>query len=87
MHKAQRNKPLSKRQIEANKLISRRRYIIEQCFGTAKRLFGMARASYISTTKVNALVIMKSICMNLLKAGNKILIGDVAKGRVRPQLG
>ncbi|WP_395005377.1 transposase, partial [Undibacterium sp.] len=87
MHKAQRNKPLSKRQIEANKLISRRRYIIEQCFGTAKRLFGMARASYISTTKVNAQVIMKSICMNLLKAANKILISDVTKGVVRPQLG
>jgi IS5 family transposase len=87
MHKGQRNKPLSKRQLKANKLISRRRYIIEQCFGTAKRLFGMARASYISTTKVNAQVIMKSICMNLLKAANKILISDVAKGVVRPQLG
>jgi IS5 family transposase len=86
MHKAQRNKPLTKRQIQANKLISRRRYIIEQCFGTAKRLFGMARASYMSTTKVNAQVIMKGICMNLLKAANKILIGNMATGLVRPQL-
>jgi IS5 family transposase len=71
---------LSRRQIEANKLISRRRYIIEQCFGTAKRLFGMVRANYISITKVNAQVIMQSICMNLLKAANKISISDVAKG-------
>lgn len=86
MHKAQRNKPLSARQIKANKLISRRRYIIEQCFGTAKRLFGMARASYISTIKVNAQVIMKGICMNLLKAANKILIGAAVKGVVRPKL-
>ena len=86
MHKAQRNKPLSERQIQANKLISRRRYIIEQCFGTAKRLFGMARASYISTTKVNAQVIMKGICMNLLKAANKIFIGEAAKGVVRQKL-
>ena len=46
----------------------------------------MARASYISTIKVNAQVIMKGICMNLLKAANKILIGDAAKGVVRPQL-
>ena len=83
MHEGQRNKPLSKRQIEANKLISRRRYIIEQCFGTAKQLFNMARASYISTTKVNAQVIKKNICMNLLNATNKILISDVAKGENR----
>jgi transposase, IS5 family len=47
MHKAQRNRPLSQRQRNANKAISKTRYTVEQCFGTMKRLFGMARASYL----------------------------------------
>lgn len=85
MHKAQKNKPLTARQKKANKLISRSRYIVEQCFGTAKRLFGMARASYLGTRKVNAQVILKSMCMNLLKAANKIFIDSPLQGAVRPQ--
>ena len=83
MHKGQRNKPLSARQIKANKLISKRRYIVEQFFGTAKRLFGMGRSSYMSTAKVNAQVIMKGICINLLKAANKILMNYQIKGKIR----
>ena len=68
MHKAQRNKPLSSRQKSANKRISKTRYIVEQCFGTMKRLFGMSRASFASysgTKKVNAQFALKrsvSIC-------------------------
>lgn len=72
MHNGQRNKPLNKRQIEAKKIISRRRYIIEQCFGLAKQVVAIAKANYIGTKMVNALVIMKSICTNLLKAANKV---------------
>ncbi|SCX22687.1 hypothetical protein SAMN05216379_11922 [Nitrosomonas eutropha] len=41
MHWAYKNKPLSARQKLVNKLISKKRYIVKQCFGTAKRLFGM----------------------------------------------
>jgi len=85
MYKAQRNTPLTTRQRQANKLISRRRYIIEQCFGTAKRLFGMARASYFGTYKVNAQIILKGLCMNLLKAANKIFIEMPLRGAIRPK--
>jgi len=84
MHRAYKNKPLSTRQKLANKLISKKRYIVEQCFGTAKRLFGMARASYFSTVKVNAQVMLKSICMNLKKAANKIFMDGPTRGAVRP---
>lgn len=84
MHRAYKNKPLSARQKLANKLISKKRYIVEQCFGTAKRLFGMRRASYFSTVKVNAQVIMKCIGMNLKKAANKIFIDPLFRGVVRP---
>lgn len=73
MHKGYRGKPLTERQINANKCMSKTRWIVEQTNGTLKRLFGMDRASYFTTVKVNAQVVVKSICLNLLKAGNKIL--------------
>ena len=70
MHKAQRNKPPSSRQKSANKRISKTRYIIEQCFGTKK---------------VNAQLTLKAICLNLLKAANKICPRTESVGVVRPQ--
>ncbi|SDZ08133.1 transposase, IS5 family [Nitrosomonas sp. Nm33] len=84
MHRAYKNKPLSARQKLANRLISKKRYIIEQCFGTAKRLFRMGRASYFGTVKVNAQILMKSVCMNLKKAANKIFVDELSRGAVRP---
>lgn len=73
MHKGYRGKPLTQRQINANKVMSKTRWIVEQTNGTMKRLFGMDRASYFTTVKVHAQVVVKSMCLNLLKAGNKIL--------------
>jgi transposase, IS5 family len=74
MHKAVRNKPLCQRQKRANKLISKTRYRVEQFFGTLKRKFDFRRASYIGTVKVNAQMLLKGMCANLLKAANKIQI-------------
>jgi IS5 family transposase len=85
MHKAQRNKPLTQRQRNANKAISKTRYIVEQCFGTMKRIFGMTRASYMGTEKVNAQFTIKAMCFNLLKAANKICLIDEPMGVVRAQ--
>ncbi len=84
MHLAYKNKPLSARQKLANQLISKKRYIVEQCFGTIKRLFRMGRASYFGTVKVNAQVMLKSICMNLKKAANKIFVDRPPRGVIRP---
>ena len=72
MYKAFRNKPLKRRQIQFNKLVSKTRWRIEQCFGTMKRRFSFIRASYFSTKKVNAQFMMKAMCLNLLKAINKV---------------
>ena len=74
MHRAYRNKPLTARQIKANKLIGKIRYIVEQSFGTVKRLFAMTRSRYLGTHKVNAQFMLKAMCMNLLKAANKITL-------------
>ncbi|WP_297324073.1 transposase [Nitrosomonas sp.] len=70
----------------ANQLISKKRYIVKQCFGTIKRLFRMGRASYFGTVKANAQVILKSICMNLKKAANKIFVDQPLRGAIRPNV-
>ena len=72
MYKAFRNKPLTKRMSQFNKLISKTRWRIEQCFGTIKRRFSYKKASYFTTEKVDAQFKMKAMCLNLLKAINKV---------------
>lgn len=67
MHKAVRNKPLTRWQKVFNRLISRRRYIVEQAFGTLKRRFHFARASYMTLAKVEAQLLLKATAFNLLK--------------------
>ena len=72
MYKAFRNKPLTRRMVQFNKLISKTRWRIEQCFGTIKRRFTFQKASYFTTIKVDAQFKMKAMCHNLIKAVNKI---------------
>jgi len=72
MYKAFRNTPLTKRKTQFNKLISKTRWRIEQCFGTIKRRFSYQKASYFTTDKVDAQFKMKAMCLNLLKAINKV---------------
>ena len=85
LHQAQRKKLLSERQKSANKRISKTRYVVEQCSGTMKRLFGMSRASYIGTKQVNAQFTLKAMCLNLLKAANKIGLKTESVAAVRPR--
>ena len=68
MVKAVKGKPLTRWQKRFNKLISKKRYIVEQAFGTLKRRFQFHRASYFTTVKVHTQMILKSIAFNLLKA-------------------
>jgi transposase, IS5 family len=72
MYRAFRNKPLTKRNILFNKIISKKRWRIEQSFGTMKRRFCYQKASYFSTIKVDAEFKLKAMCLNLLKAINKV---------------
>ena len=73
MHKAKKNKPLTKKQKKENKKISKLRYVVEQTFGTMKRKFQMTRASYFTCAKVHAQFLLKAMCCNLLKARGKIV--------------
>ena len=72
MRKAARGRPLRASEKRFNKLISKQRFRIEQCFGTMKRLFGLARARYFGQAKTHAQLAMAAIGQNLLKAANKI---------------
>jgi IS5 family transposase len=72
MEKAKKNKPLSSCQKRFNRLISKVRYKVEQGFGTLKRKFKFDRASYQTTPKVHAQMVLKAVAFNLLKALNRL---------------
>lgn len=74
LHKAVRGRPLHQSKKRFNKLISKHRFRIEQCFGTMKRLFGLHRARYFGVAKTHAQMVMAAISHNLLKAANKITL-------------
>ncbi len=72
MYKKSRNKPMTIWQKRFNQAVSKKRFRVEQTFGTLKRRFEFNRASYQTTIKVNAQFTLKAICLNLLKAINKV---------------
>ncbi|MBC6413136.1 MAG: transposase [Hyphomonadaceae bacterium] len=72
MYRARRNHPLSARQKRFNRLVAKQRWVIEQSFGTLKRLFHGGRARYMTREKVEAEQTFKAVAMNLLKAANRI---------------
>ena len=74
MRKAARNRPLRLSEKRFNTLISKRRFRVEQCFGTMKRLFGLHRARYFGQAKTHAQLAMAAIGQNLLKDANKITL-------------
>ncbi|BCT11359.1 hypothetical protein NMNIID777_13970 [Neisseria meningitidis] len=66
MRKARRNRPLSEVQTKRN------RYVVEQSFDTLHRKFRYARAAYFGLIKVSAQSHLKAMCLNLLKAANRL---------------
>ena len=74
LRKAARGRPLRQSEKRFNRLISKRRFRVEQCFGTMKRLFGLQRARYFGRARVHAQMVMAAIAQNLLKAANKITL-------------
>jgi IS5 family transposase len=68
MNRAYRNTPLTERECKRNKLISKKRSIVERVFGTLKQHYGMARASYLGTLKVQGELLLASLAYNLKRA-------------------
>ncbi|MCL6038048.1 transposase, partial [Neisseria meningitidis] len=46
--------------------------VVEQSFGTLHRKFRYARAAYFGLIKVSAQSHLKAMCLNLLKAPNRL---------------
>jgi len=78
LEKAVRGKELTCWQKKKNKLISKKRFIVEQAFGTLKRRFEFIKAAYITRAKVESQLILKATCFNLLKAVNKVQLVTVS---------
>ena len=77
MYSGHASRPLEPIEKQANRLISRVRWKVEQCFGTLKRRFGFSRARYRTTERVESELYWKAICFNLLKA-QRLLQGKCA---------
>jgi len=74
MRKAHRRHPLSEAQTKRNRYLSKTRYVVEQSFGTLHRKFRYARAAYFGLLKVSAQSHLKAMCLNLLKAANRLSV-------------
>ncbi|MDO5069621.1 MAG: IS5 family transposase [Neisseria zoodegmatis] len=72
MCKSHRNRPLTEAQTKRNRHLSKTRYVVEQSFGTLHRKFRHARATYFGLSKVSAQSHLKAMCLNLLKAANRL---------------
>jgi len=70
MKKAVRGKPLNEEQHSINRMISRLRYKVERGFGTLKREYGLDRARYLGTRKLNYELTLSGLCFNVKKAVN-----------------
>jgi len=68
MNRAYRNTPLTGWERKRNKLISKKRYIVERVFGTLKQQYTMARASYLGTIKVQGELLLSSLAYNIKRA-------------------
>ena len=74
MRKAHRNRPLMENQTKRNRYLSKTRYVVEQSFGTLHRKFRYARAAYFGLIKVSVQSHIKAMCLNLLKAANRLSV-------------
>ncbi|EGY51851.1 IS5/IS1182 family transposase, partial [Neisseria shayeganii] len=74
MQKAHRGRPLSPEQKVRNSRLAKVRYVVEPSFGTLHRKFRYGRAAYLVLPKVRAQSHLKAMCVNLLKAANRIRV-------------
>lgn len=64
-YRAARNRPLTKRQRQFNRGISRVRYKVERTFGGMKRWFGAGLARYVGLAKTGAQHVLEAMAYNL----------------------
>jgi IS5 family transposase len=73
MHKAVRGTPLTERQKQFNKIVSKTRYKIERTFGGIKRWFASREARYVGIKKMHTQHVLESIAYNLYRTPGIIM--------------
>lgn len=63
--KAVKNKPLTQRQLQRNRLITKARYVVERTFGSQARWFGSKFLRYRGLAKAHAWHILQAVAYNL----------------------
>jgi len=72
-HKAYRNKPLTQWQKEYNRLISKKRWVVERTFGGMRRWFRCGVARYVGLAKTHTQHLLEAIAYNLYRAPGIIM--------------
>ncbi len=68
LRKASKNRSLTPREIQFNKLVSRTRYRVERTFGSMRRWFGAGTARYVGLAKMHTQHLMEAIAYNLYRS-------------------
>ena len=66
--KAYRNRPLTEWQKKYNRLISKKRWIVERTLGGMKRWFNCGLARYVGLAKTHTQHLLEAIAYNLYRA-------------------
>ena len=69
-HRAYRNKPLTRKQIEHNKRVAKTRYMVERTFGFMVFWFRAGKARYVGLEKTHTQHVLESIAYNLKRMPN-----------------
>ena len=64
-HKAVKNKPLTRRQLQRNRLITKSRYVVERTFGSQARWFGSKILRYQGLDKAHAWHVLLAVAYSL----------------------
>jgi IS5 family transposase len=72
-HKAFKNKPLTELQKQYNRLISKKRWVVERTFGGMRRWFRTGLARYVGLAKTHTQPLLEAIAYNLYRVPGIIM--------------
>lgn len=84
MKKAARGRPLTEREKQFNRLVSKVRYKVERTFGGIKRWFSGGVARYRGLPKMHTQNLMEALCYNLYRSPNLFMSNQLAEMQKQP---
>jgi IS5 family transposase len=76
-HKGYKNRPLTHWQKQYNRLISKKRWVVERTFGGMRRWFGCGMTRYVGLAKTHAQHLLEAIAYNLYRAPGIIISNSI----------